>query len=165
MSGEASSGKDVAQRIQDILESDSGEISIFRHLAADEMVGIADYFEVRRYITGEVVVEEGKQLDCLGIVIEGKLEARHRPSVEGNDMIIAHLGKGAHIGSVSSPGGRPAMATVAAEEETELLCIREERFDELADKHPRRAVRILKGVIEVLSIRLDNAIDRVVLLS
>jgi CRP-like cAMP-binding protein len=158
-------GKVVRRRIQEVLVRHAGEIGIFRHLEAEETAGIEGYFELRRHASGSVVIEEGARVNFLGIVARGKLEARHRPNVDGHDMVIAHLEEGSHIGSVSSPGGRPAMATVLAEEETEILCLREERFDELAARHPKTAIRLLKGIIEVLSIRLDNAIDRVVLLS
>ena len=158
-------GEIIRKRIQEILESDFREIGIFRHFEAEETVGIEGYFELRHHAPGFVVIEEGAQVDYLGIVVDGKLEARHRPSVDGHDMVIAHLEKGSHIGSISSPGGRPAMATVVAEVETEILCLRKERFDDLAVDHPQTAIRLLKGIIEALSIRLDNAIDRVVLLS
>jgi hypothetical protein len=54
------------------------------------------------------------------------------------------------------------MATLVAEKDAEILCLGEESFNDLAVHHPQTAVKLLKGIIEVLSIRLDNAIDRVV---
>jgi CRP-like cAMP-binding protein len=77
--------------------------------------------------------------------------------------VIAHLEDGAHIGGISFPGGRPAMASIVAEEQSEVLVISEDKFNAFADSYPTTAVKILKGIIEVLTIRLESAIDRVVL--
>jgi CRP-like cAMP-binding protein len=162
---EEGSGKNNRRRIKEILEFAAREISIFRLLEPEEIARIDSYFELNSHSLGSVVIKEGSHVGYLGIVAVGKIEARHKPSVEGHEMVIAHLEKGTFFGSVSSPGGRPAMATLVAEKDTEILCLGEESFNDLAVHHPQTAVRLLKGIIEVLSIRLDNAIDRVVLLS
>ena len=165
MTQESESGVDIRQRIQEILKRDAEAISIFRLLEPGEIADKEIYFRLDHHSSGSVVIHEGTTVDYLGIVSAGKLEVRHKPSVDGHEMVIAHLEKGACFGGISSPEGRPAMATLVAEQDTELLCLSEEDFNDLASHNPQTAIRLLKGIIEVLSIRLDNAIDRVVLLS
>ena len=162
---EGEAGEDSRSRIKEILEHDAREFSIFSLLEPAEIVGMESCFRLQRHPAGSVILHEGSQVNYLGIVGTGKIEVRHRPSIEGHEMVIAHLEQGSFFGSVSSPGGRPAMAALVSEEETEVLSLSEESFNDFEQKSPQAAVRFLKGVIQVLSIRLDSAIDRVILLS
>ena len=149
--------------IRQFLTDKVGDSSIFHFLDHDELQFAADYFEVVCYPVGSVIVQEGEKLDYLGIVTSGKLEARHRPTIGNREITIALLEKGAHFGTISFPGGRSAMATVVAEEETEVLVLSQGKFNAFADRQPAAAVKLLQGIIEVLTIRLENAIDRIIL--
>lgn len=153
----------VRRRIWQIFENEADEITIFHFLDRDEIDRVAGYFELIDYPAGAVIFEEGKTVTFLGILANGKLEANHRPTIGEKPIVIAHLEDGAHIGGISFPGGRPAMASLVAEEASELLVISEDKFNDFADSYPTIAVKILKGIIEVLTIRLESAIDRVIL--
>jgi CRP-like cAMP-binding protein len=153
----------ISRRIWQIFESEADEVTIFHFLNRDEIGRIARYFELATYPAGALIFKEGETVTSLGILANGKLEANHRPTIGDKPIVIAHLENGAHIGGISFPGGRPAMASIVAEEPSELLVISEDNFNAFADSYPATAVKVLKGIIEVLSIRLENAIDRVIL--
>ena len=153
----------IGRRIWQIFENESDEITIFHFLDRDEIDSVAGYFELANYPAGAVLFKEGETVNYLGILANGKLEANHRPTIGDKPIVIAHLEDGAHIGGISHPGGRPAMASIVAEEASELLVISEDNFNAFADSYPVIAVKILKGIIEVLTIRLESAIDRVIL--
>ena len=153
----------IRRRIQRILEKEGGEINIFHLMDQDEIESTAGHFTFVSYESGSIVVREGERISFLGILVEGRLEVSHRPTIGDKPVIIAHMEDGAHVGTIAFPGGRPAMVTVMAEEKSDLLVLTEQSFDELAERHPATAVKLLKGVIEVLTIRLESAIDRIVL--
>jgi CRP-like cAMP-binding protein len=163
MSEEESALDPVQSLIRQFLEDKARGSSIFHFLDGDDLDFAADYFEVVCYPVGAVIVKEGEKLDYLGIVTSGKLDARHKPTIGSREITIALLEKGSHFGTISFPGGRSAMATVVAEEETEVLVLSQEKFNAFASRRPAVAVRLLQGIIEVLTIRLENAIDRVIL--
>jgi CRP-like cAMP-binding protein len=163
VSGKENSLDPIRRRILQIFEKEADEITIFHFLDRNEIDHVAGYFELADYPPGAVVFKEGETVTFLGILANGKLEANHRPTIGNKPIVIAHLGDGAHIGGISFPGGRPAMASLVAEEQSEILVISEEKFDAFADSYPATAVKILKGIIEVLTIRLESAIDRVIL--
>ena len=163
MSKEDSALDPVQKLIRQFLTDKAGDSSIFHFLDHDELQFAADYFEMVCYPVGSVIVQEGEKLDYLGIVTSGKLEARHRPTIGNREITIALLEEGAHFGTISFPGGRSAMATVVAEEETEVLVLSQGKFNAFADRQPAAAVKLLQGIIEVLTIRLENAIDRIIL--
>jgi CRP-like cAMP-binding protein len=163
MSEEECTHDPVQTLIRQFLADKAEDSSIFHFMDHDELEFAADYFEVVCYPVGSVIAKEGEKLDYLGIVTSGKLEARHKPTIGSREITIALLEKGAHFGTISFPGGRSAMATVVAEEETEVLVLSQEKFNAFADRQPTAAVRLLQGIIEVLTIRLESAIDRVIL--
>ncbi len=163
MSRKGNSLDPVRRRIWRIFENEADEITIFHFLDRDEIDRVAGYFELADYPAGAVIFEEGETVTFLGILANGKLEANHRPTIGNKPIVIAHLEDGAHVGSISFPGGRPAMASLIAEEQSEVLIITEAKFNSFAGSYPATAVKILKGIIEVLTIRLESAIDRVVL--
>ncbi len=163
MSMTASPLDPIRRRIWQIFENEADEITIFHFLDRDEIDHVARYFKLADYPAGAVLFREGETVTFLGILANGKLEANHRPTIGDKPIVIAHLEDGAHIGGISFPGGRPAMATLIAEEPSEILILTEDKFNEFADSYPLIAVKVLKGIIEVLTIRLEHAIDRVVL--
>ena len=153
----------IRRRIWQIFENEADEITIFHFLDREEIDRVGGYFELATYAAGEVLFREGETVGRLGILANGKLEANHRPTIGDKPIVIAHLEDGAHIGGISFPGGRPAMATLIAEEESEVLILSEDKFNDFSDSYPSIAVKVLKGIVEVLTIRLEHAIDRVVL--
>ena len=153
----------ISGQIRRTLEEEAEEISIFHLLERREVEAIAPYFDLVHHPAGSVIVREGEEVDYLGILVAGKLEASHRPTIGEKEITIAHLEDGAHIGTISFPRGRKAMATITVEEAADLLVLPVSSFESLAEAHPRTAVKILKGIIEVLTIRLESAIDKIVL--
>ncbi len=153
----------ISEQIRRTLEKEAEEISIFHLLDKGEVETIASYFDLVSYPAGSVLIREGEHLDYLGIVVSGKLEASHRPTIGEKAITIAHLEDGAHIGTIAFSRGRPAMASITAEEATDLLVLPAGKFESLAAAHPRTAVKILTGIIDVLTVRLESAIDKIVL--
>lgn len=122
---------------------------------------IAPFFELRDYPAGSIIFKEGDPGDFIGFVISGKLEVKKQTEFKGNQLIIALLTKGAMVGELSMFDKRRRSATVEAVEDTSLIIFRSESMDSLMQQHPYTGIKILKGLIKILSLRLRKATERI----
>jgi len=81
-------------------------------------------------------------------------------AVKGNQLIIAILTRGALVGELSIFDEHERSATVEAVEETSILKLRNEAFDALLRDYPEIGIRILKGFIRILFLRLRKTTER-----
>jgi CRP/FNR family cyclic AMP-dependent transcriptional regulator len=134
---------------------------IIFYLFDDEDIDkIAPFFELRDHPAGSIIFKEGDPGDFIGFVISGKLEVKKQTEFKGNQLIIALLTKGAMVGELSMFDKRQRSATVEAVEDTSLIIFRSESMDSLMQRHPYTGIKILKGLIKILSLRLRKATER-----
>ncbi|MFA6054286.1 MAG: cyclic nucleotide-binding domain-containing protein [Thermodesulfovibrionales bacterium] len=134
---------------------------IIFYLFDDEDIDkIAPFFELRDYPAGSIIFKEGDPGDFIGFVISGKLEVKKQTEFKGNQLIIALLTKGAMVGELSMFDKRQRSATVEAVEDTSLIIFRSESMESLMQQHPYTGIKILKGLIKILSLRLRKATER-----
>lgn len=152
-------------RVSEIIESFGEKISIFRLLDPDEIYRLAECFELVRYPTGAVCFREGEKINTIGIIASGRMKFERHGRITGKPILLAVLEKGSHIGDFSMLPEREALGQLTAIEDSELLMITHEKLDAFMQAHPHIGVKILKGISAILSIRLKNAIDRVMIQS
>jgi CRP/FNR family transcriptional regulator, cyclic AMP receptor protein len=134
---------------------------IIFYLFDDEDIDkIAPFFELRDHPAGSIIFKEGDPGDFIGFVISGKLEVKKQTEFKGNQLIIALLTKGAMVGELSMFDKRQRSATVEAVEDTSLIIFRSESMESLMQQHPYTGIKILKGLIKILSLRLRKATER-----
>ena len=151
--------------IEEIIETSCDEISIFRMLDNEERRKVADCFELVKCPAGSIYLKEDDKVSNIGIVASGKLRFERHNHITGRPVLLAVLEKGAHVGDFSMMSERRALGQVRAIENTELLVISHDKLDAFMQEYPHTGIKILKGVSTVLSIRLKNAIDKVMVLS
>jgi CRP-like cAMP-binding protein len=155
----------MEQRINEIIETTGDEISILRLLDGEERKKLAECFELAHYPAGAICYREGEQISTIGIIASGKMKFERQARITGKPLLLAILGKGAHVGDFSMRPEREAYGQLKAVEDTELLVTTHGRLDRFMQEHPSIGVKIMKAISGILSIRLKNAIDRVVWLS
>jgi len=133
---------------------------IFYMFDDEDIEKIAPFFELRDYPAGSIIFKEGDPGNFIAFVISGKLEVKKQTEFKGNQLIIALLTKGAMVGELSMFDKRQRSATVEAVEDTSLIIFRSESMDSLMQQHPYTGIKILKGLIKILSLRLRKATDR-----
>lgn len=155
----------MEDRIKKVIESDKGEVSILHLLDPDERKKIAPFFELVQYQKGSIALKEKETINYIGIVAAGELKFEKKNSLIGNLITLAILGKGAHIGDFSMLPERKSLGQLRAVTDTEILKITHAGLEAFIQENPYTGIKIMKGISTVLSIRLKNAIDRIVLLS
>jgi len=140
----------------DILRSEM----IFSFIEDDDAEKVIPFFDSVDYPVGAVIFKEGEAGDFIGFVVSGKLEVKKQTEFKGNQLIIALLSSGALVGELSIFDQHKRSATVEAVEDTTMLILRNKALDALIQQHPYTGIKLLKGLIRILSLRLRKATER-----
>jgi CRP-like cAMP-binding protein len=123
-------------------------IDLFSQIPGEDLAQVALIATEEAREHGEEIFAEGEAGDALYLVLDGKVRV-HR-----GDRQIAELGERECFGEMAILDASPRSATVTAVQDTNLLKISREDFQEIMSEKPEIAL----GIIKVLSHRLRNAI-------
>jgi zinc transporter ZupT len=131
---------DAGERIKLLATCD-----LMRHLPAQQIEQILPCIHTQQLKAGEILFRAGDPGDALYIVAHGKVEVLANGSLPAKacDGAIAVLGEGHAFGEMSLLSGGPRSATIRAVEDTDLLKIGKDDFDQLvaADRQMADAVQ------------------------
>jgi small-conductance mechanosensitive channel/CRP-like cAMP-binding protein len=120
-------------------------VELLAGLSNTELNKLAAVVAERRYAAGETIVRQGDPGDEFFIVTSGKVRATVRrekaPTVD-----LGVFDPGFHFGELSLLTGAPRRATIAAIEDTDLLVINKENFQEIIAAHPKVANKLSKAI-------------------
>jgi Predicted esterase of the alpha-beta hydrolase superfamily len=103
-------------------------------LPADARTLVCESLEPVFVPAGDTVMRAGDPADCLYLVAAGRLRVIAR--VDGEDHVIAEIGRGDVVGEMALIVDRPRTADVVALRDTHLLRLSSAAFDELTAAHP-----------------------------
>ncbi len=145
-------------KIREYLQTIRDEM-IFSLFDDSDLDNIAPFFELRIYPGGRIVFEEGESADFVGLVASGKLEVKKQTEFKGNQVIIAILGPGALFGEMSIFDNNRS-ATIEAVEDSTIFILTNTALNTMIEQHPYTGIKLLKGLIRILSIRLRKITER-----
>ena len=135
---------------------------LFCLLDDEEVDKIISYFKIVNYRKGDILFEEGDTGDFIAIIFSGLLEVKKRTEFKGRQIIIAALKEGSFVGEMSLINEKePRSATVAAREDSEVIIINRQALDSINENYPQIGIKILKGLNQILAIRLRKAVERI----
>jgi CRP-like cAMP-binding protein len=114
------------------------KVPLFSELSDDAFVELSSKLAYRRAEAGEAVVQEGDVGRSFFVIVAGKVKVTKKQP-EGPDLELATLGEGTFFGEMALLSSAPRMASVIAEEESELLEITDQVLEELVTHHPHVA--------------------------
>lgn len=137
------------------------QLILFHLLNEEEVERIIPYFEVVLYPAGTTLFNEGEPGDFIGFILSGLLEVKKQTEFEGRQIILGTLKKGSFVGELSliNPG-ETRFASVVALEDTELVVLERDALESLIQKYPDIGIKILKGLLQILTIRLRKSVER-----
>jgi CRP/FNR family cyclic AMP-dependent transcriptional regulator len=145
-------------KIREYLQTIRDEM-IFSLFDDSDLDNIAPFFELRIYPGGRIVFEEGDTADFVGLVASGKLEVKKQTEFKGNQVIIAILGPGALFGEMSIFDNNRS-ATIEAVEDSTIFILTNTALNTMIEQYPYTGIKLLKGLIRILSIRLRKITER-----
>jgi len=132
----------------------------FSFLTAEEIEELCPYLELCEWQADAVVMQEGESEDYMGFVTEGKLAVKKQTDW-GKHIIIAILDKGSMVGEGALIDNEPRSTTIVAMEQTRILILAARRMDELIINRPMLAIKLMKRILHIISVRLRKAGDRI----
>jgi CRP-like cAMP-binding protein len=122
-------------------------LDLFSQIPGEDLTQVARVSTEETREPNEEIFAEGEPGDALFLVLDGKVRV-HR-----QDRVIAELGERDCFGEMALLDAAPHSATVTALQDTTLLRISREDFQEIVTEKPEIAL----GIIKVLTRRLRNA--------
>jgi len=132
----------------------------FNFLSKKEIEELCNYLELREWQADALVMKEKADEDYVGFLIEGKLAVKKKGDW-GKHIIIAVLEKGAMVGEGAFIESGPRSNDVIAIESSRLLTLSAPKMEELILNNPLLAVKLLKRMLFIMSVRLRKASDRI----
>ena len=152
----------MTDELKDFIYKYKDQLMLFHLLTEDEVDQVRTYLEVAQFKEGTSLFEEGEPGDFVCFIVSGKLEIKKGTEFAGKQMVLGTLGKGSFVGEMALINeGEPRSASVVAMEDTEVVILKRSAMDELEAKHPFIGVKLLKGLNQILAIRLRKAIERI----
>ena len=136
------------------------DLLLREHLSAGEAETIGRHVSIRTVPTGEVLWREGEKGEWLALIVSGKVETSKDTDFGGQKIVVGLHGSGAVIGVESVVDGLTMPETAHAVTDAELIVLAKTDFDRLLEESPAFAMKSLKGLLQVVSLRLRHSIER-----
>lgn len=148
------------EKNREIVQILKEETNLFQLFGEEDLEKIAPYFERLKLEEGDVVFEEGDPADFIAFVKSGRVEAKKSTEFHGKQIVLAHMSQGSILGELALFDGQPRSASTVAIEKTELLVLKRESLEAFFDDYPVLGIKVLKGISRVLSLRLRQLTER-----
>ena len=120
------------------------KIHLFNGLKEDQLAAIAVKLRERVAAPGEIIFERGADPDGFYMVFRGRVQVT-RPNERGHDF-LAWLVAGDYFGEEALFANRKRSATVTADEDSTLLFLSREHFNNLLEEYPKLKPNFLVAI-------------------
>lgn len=140
-----------AERID--LEKSLRTIPLFKSLGKRDITNLTRIIHNRNYLAGEYIFYQGDPGIGLYLIREGEVSIS-RDGDEKDKINLATFSKGDFFGELALVDGETRSASAIANTDTRLAVIFKPDLDEFIDKYPKKGIKILKGIAQIVAVRL-----------
>lgn len=133
----------------------------FKFLDRTETETLVAVMDKVSYATGTEIFCKGDAAQCLYFLLSGRLAVQNKTGFGERTQVIALLDPGAPVGEKGLLGGNRG-ATLTAVKDSELLVLTRESFDKLIGKNPVLIIKLLKWLLNRVSLRLEKNSERLI---
>lgn len=152
---------DVPPLPQERKISSAAEDLLRENLSREEAESLKEYVSSVRVEPGELLWSEGGDGRYLALVVSGTIQTTKDTEFAGKRLVVGLHRPGAVIGVESVIEGFTMPETARAVTAAELLVISSEDFERFLEESPAFAMKTLKGLLQVVSIRLKHSMERI----
>jgi CRP-like cAMP-binding protein len=138
-------------------------LTIFKDLNKNELEIVHKHVFEQNVKKGSVLFVEGMPGELLYIIMSGCVEII-KETKDNEKIVLATIGANDIVGEMSLIDSEPRSATGRTSEDSVLLVIKKQSFNEILQSDPRIAAKVLMGLLKVISGRLrmtDKKIEEI----
>lgn len=124
-------------------------VPLFAMLTPAQAESLSTSIGKRRFKRGELIVEQGKRIDALFIILAGRARVVVTDK-KAREVILATLQPGDHVGEMSLIDGEPHSANVEAEVQTDALVLSGVDFNRCLSENSAMMSTVLRGLVQRL---------------
>jgi len=110
---------------------------VFENVPEDARMALASKFNMRSFVEGDIVVQEGELGESFFLIRSGHVEvSTHDIKNNGQQIALSVMGEGAFFGEVALLTDKPRTATVVAKGSLELMELTREDFNAITIEYP-----------------------------
>lgn len=128
-------------------------IPVFSKLTKRDISNLLNIIHDRNYIAGEYIFYQGDPGIGLWIIREGNIKIE-RTDEDGNIFHLADFSHGDFFGELALVDGEKRSASAIAKTDCRLAVIFKPDLDEFIEIFPRRGIKILQGISQIVASRL-----------
>lgn len=137
----------------DDLRKSLHSIPVFKDLSKSDLNSLIKILHNRSYVAGEYIFYRGDPGIGLYLIRDGEVEII-RENFQGEDKILAEYTKGDFFGELALVDGEKRSANAVAKTDCKVSVIFKPDLDEYIEKYPRKGIRILTGISNMIALRL-----------
>jgi len=136
------------------------EHNVFSFLAEENAEELCEFFGCATASAGEILWTQGSPCDYIAIIVSGRVEVKKETEFKDRHVVVGVIGSGSIVGALCILDGKPRAVTAEALEDISFLTLTRENFEKLISTNPDAGVKLLKGILFSVSIRLRRCFDR-----
>jgi CRP-like cAMP-binding protein len=114
------------------------------------------------YESGTQVFKKGDPADCLYFLLAGRVAVQNKTGFGDRTQVVAILDPGAPVGEKGLLGGRTRGATLVAVKDSDFFTLSRGSFEILVEEKPDLAIKLLRWLLNRVSLRLEKNSERLV---
>lgn len=140
--------------------SDELQECCFGFLEKEEVKTLLAAMNSVSFTAGTRVCQKGDPADCLYFLRSGRVAVQNKTGFGERMQVVALLDPGAPVGERGLLGPRTRGATLTAVKDSELLVLPQDAFNMLVVEAPGLAIKLLKWLLNRVSLRLEKNSER-----
>lgn len=137
------------------------EVELFKELTSEELEQLCKYIENENYLKGEGLFNQNTPREKLFIIYSGKIDLYKLPTF-GNEKLITSFRKYDFLSEGALMDDYPHSTTARSAEDSQVLVISRNNFQELMKVNSHLVVKILSRVSRVIARRMRQTTNQVV---
>lgn len=133
-------------------------IPFFSVLEDEVLASLAGLFTLDAFDANTCIVEEGKPIDALYIVMQGVVHARK--TGKDKQILLGRIGRGGFFGEVNLFAHGDATASIQSMDAVKLAVVKYDTLREFMEENPSAGYRIASNMMKELARRLRQTNDR-----
>jgi CRP-like cAMP-binding protein len=150
----------IQPRCEERKISPGAEAFLRENLSREETENLKEYVSTVLVERGEILWEEREGGRYIALVVSGTIQTTKDTEFAGKSLIVGLHQPGAVIGVESVIDGFTMPETARAVTTAELLVLSRDDYERLLQESPAFAMKSLKGLLQIVSIRLKHSIER-----